>query len=556
MLKNRFLAPLSLALLSLAPLSAAEPLSIVQEGGSLHFLNVMSHLEVGAAGLTYLEQDSIWMTLAALMDETLAKLPPAARGGLPEAFSAKAFLKVAGMDRLKAVGTSLRRRADGMNHMLSFAAMPEGRVGLLTLSGGEPEAFLLHSYAPRDADLVLEFPLHTQEAAKPLLEAIKGMLSETERGLLTARLSAPLPPLGLSIEGLLERLASRVALIVRLNPNQELPAGMPGLTLPGVDAALIIERAGWLLKPVKQQMLPALTQSGLPLTVKDANGVLTLSFQGPLGPPPTDYQPTLLYNEASDRLIVATRPTMLAALLNSADKLVKTPEFEAAWQGLPATGNSAAYISPRLQKTVLDFIPKAMAASSKSSADVDTLVPLLRWVEPYLAKPLCLTQSNLPDGSLTAANSSFAIGDPSALGSLTAISVLASLAVPTFNVIQDMAHQTEACNMGRQTIMALKIYANDAGKGGYPKKLDALVTAKILPGPEILSTKHPLTKQALPWLYDSTLFSSSAADAIVLATPFTYRGKNGGKRVIVLNDGSATVIHEAEFQKRRKETLR
>ncbi len=44
---------------------------------------------------------------------------------------------------------------------------------------------------------------------------------------------------------------------------------------------------------------------------------------------------------------------------------------------------------------------------------------------------------------------------------ITIIAILASLAVPTFNVIQDMANQTSASNNCRQIIMAMKIFAND-----------------------------------------------------------------------------------------------
>jgi prepilin-type N-terminal cleavage/methylation domain-containing protein len=44
---------------------------------------------------------------------------------------------------------------------------------------------------------------------------------------------------------------------------------------------------------------------------------------------------------------------------------------------------------------------------------------------------------------------------------ITIIAILASLAVPTFNVIQDMANQTSTSNNCRQIIMAMKIFAND-----------------------------------------------------------------------------------------------
>ena len=44
---------------------------------------------------------------------------------------------------------------------------------------------------------------------------------------------------------------------------------------------------------------------------------------------------------------------------------------------------------------------------------------------------------------------------------ITIIAILASLAVPTFNVIQDMANQTSTSNNCRQIMMAMKIFAND-----------------------------------------------------------------------------------------------
>ncbi len=44
---------------------------------------------------------------------------------------------------------------------------------------------------------------------------------------------------------------------------------------------------------------------------------------------------------------------------------------------------------------------------------------------------------------------------------ITIIAILASLAVPTFNVIQDMANQTSTSNNCRQIIMAMKVFAQD-----------------------------------------------------------------------------------------------
>lgn len=50
---------------------------------------------------------------------------------------------------------------------------------------------------------------------------------------------------------------------------------------------------------------------------------------------------------------------------------------------------------------------------------------------------------------------------------ITIIAILASLAVPTFNVIQDKANQMKGTNNCRQIIMAMKAYAAD-NSGAYP----------------------------------------------------------------------------------------
>jgi prepilin-type N-terminal cleavage/methylation domain-containing protein len=50
---------------------------------------------------------------------------------------------------------------------------------------------------------------------------------------------------------------------------------------------------------------------------------------------------------------------------------------------------------------------------------------------------------------------------------ITIIAILASLAVPTFNVIQDKANQMKGTNNARQIIMAMKAFASD-NSGAYP----------------------------------------------------------------------------------------
>ncbi len=516
-------------------------------------MKVMSHLEVGGSSLGYQEQSSIWASLSSFFDGALAKLPAEQKKDVPPNLSFAKLFDVMGLDQVKAVGSSVRALPSGQSHLTTFALTPEGRKGLMTLSGGPAEPLLLHAVSPKGTDLVLEFPLHTKDAAKAFLEHVRPLMPKAEQAKMDESLKTPIPVLGLSSGELIERLAARVALVARLNPEQQLPAGDSGVTLPGIDAALVIERIGWLLEPLSQQFLPVLKNGGAPVDLKEEGNAVIITFKAPVGPEPMDFQPCLHWDKTTDRVIIATRPSFLKALLDPADKLAKTPAFEGEWQGLPAAGNGALYVSTRLQQTLLDTIPQAMKKSGNSSAtDLEMIKTVLVWVKPYTAHAQCFTQANLADGTLGAANTTLPVSQSSALATITTISILSSLAVPTFNVMGDMSKQTKVAGDARQVGIALKLYASDKGQGKYPKKLSTLVLEGMLPDDSLLFAEDPLSKEPVTWLYDATVTEDSPADAIILATPFIYRGD---KRVILQNDGSSLVIKEEEFEERRKETL-
>ncbi|MES2597780.1 MAG: hypothetical protein V4662_20780 [Verrucomicrobiota bacterium] len=551
-MKTRLIQASALLGFSVGALYGADTLTPITEGASPHFMKVMSHLEVGGSSLSYQEQSSIWASLSTFFDSALAKMPAEQKKDIPPNLSFAKLFEVMGLDLVKAVGSSVRTMPNGQNHLTTFAFIPEGRKGLMTLSGGPAEPLLLHAVSPKGTDLVLEFPLHTKDAAKVILEHMRPLMPKAEQAKMDESLKTPIPVLGLTSGELIERLAARVALVARLNPDQQLPAGDSGVTLPGIDAALVIERIGWLLEPLSQQFLPLLKNGGAPVDLKEEGNTVILTFKGPMGPEPMDFQPCLHWDKTTDRVILATRVAFLKALLDPADKLAKTPAFESEWQGLPTSGNGALYVSTRLQQALLDLVPQAMKKSDKSSAaDLEMMKSILEWVKPYTAHAQSFTQANLADGTLGSANTTLPVSQGSALATITTISILSSLAVPSFNVIQDSANQTKVSANGKQVGIALKVYA--AGNDGrYPEKLSALIAKDLIVDDVLLVVADPQSSQPLPWLYDATLTESSPAEAILLATPFAYRGE---KRIIVQNDGSALVIKEEEFQERRKETL-
>ncbi|GEP41558.1 hypothetical protein [Brevifollis gellanilyticus] len=539
----------------MSALYSADALTPITEGASPHFMKVMSHLEVGGSSLSYQEQSSIWASLSSFFDNALAKMPAEQKKDVPPNLSFAKLFDVMGLDQVKAVGSSVRALPNGQNHLTTFAFIPEGRKGLMTLSGGAAEPLVLHAVSPKGTDLVLEFPLHTKDAAKAILEHVRPLMPKAEQAKMDESMKTPIPVLGLSSGELLEKLAARVALVARLNPEQQLPAGQSGVMMPGIDAALVIDRIGWLLEPLSQQFLPVLKNGGAPVDLKEEGNAVIITFKGPMGPEPMDFQPSLHWDKAADRVILATRTSFLKALLDPADKLAKTPAFETEWQGLPASGNGALYVSTRLQQELLKLVPQAMKQSQSSASEMEMWTAILDWSKPYTAHAQAFAQVNLADGSLGAANTTLPVSQPSALATITTISIMASLAVPTVNVIQDMSKQTAMSTRAREVAVALKVYAKKKGNGKLPAKLSTLVLEGLLPDDTALFAEDPVTKAPVAWLYDPTITDDSPGDAIILATPFTYRGKGGGKRVILQNDISALVITGDDFDARRKDTL-
>jgi prepilin-type N-terminal cleavage/methylation domain-containing protein len=169
---------------------------------------------------------------------------------------------------------------------------------------------------------------------------------------------------------------------------------------------------------------------------------------------------------------------------------------------------------------------------------------------------------------------------------ITIIAILASLAVPTFNVIQDKANQMKGTSNARQIIMAMKAYAAD-NSGAYPDSdpiqpqtandaFRMLLVADILQDERVFgcpaSPYQPDNNVGQPPQYAEALMagenhwmltqgqtdSSSAIMPLVFENALTIgwppnwnadiagqlqRGRTwrGGKIIIGLNDNSVTV---------------
>lgn len=542
-----FFVLLAFTCTSLRPASAQVPL--VTQGASPHFMAVASKLELGGASFSYAEEGDIMIMIGDFLDEVMKGLPESQKKDLPKEFSIRKAFQLLGLDSLKASGSSARLLPDGRYHTRTYAHTPEGRKGLLTLTGGPAKRFLILDLAPTGTDLALEFPLHTKDFTAQTLNPVLEMIPEKERAEANTALDQRQPPLGIAPREVLEQLSARVGLFIRLNPDQKIPEPKSGLEFPGADLALVIEDLQWLLDPLKQQFGPMLGNPQAPFEAVDQDGVLTLKMRSPVGPAPMDFQPSLRYDSKKAQLIVATRPAFLEAMLSAQDKLAKEPHFAQTWAGLPEEGNGSLYLSPRLFAIGSDLVRKSMEKQAGKPEEKEVAEKILRLIEDRLKQPQVFCYANLPQGSYGAANSLFpGSGSGSPLATLSAVSILASIAVPTFSTVQNQAGEMAIMNQGRQVAMAVKIHAAD-NNGNYPAELKALLKDDILglDQADLLTPKNTKSGEKEAWLYDNTLTDSSPGRSILLATPFTVGQGSRVKRIVVRNDGSTESILESEF---------
>ena len=540
-----------------APTQPARPsVELLSEGLSPHFLTVASRLEVGGASFSYLETEAASDLLSRLAEQVIATLPAEEKAKMPPNFSFKKVMDLFGFAAIKAAGSSSRALPGGRHHARAFAFTPQGRSGLLSLTGGPAETLLTRRYAVLDTDLAIEFPLRTKDWFAQAWGTYMEMAPADQKPMIEAGTSEKIPGLNLTVRELGENLDLRLALLASLRPEQQ--TALPGapVPLPGLDMAIILDRLGPLL-PVVQEQLRALP-SGM-FQVSEANGLLSVRMSEPAMPAPMDFQPCLQLHLADARAVIATRPAYLDAVLAETDKLVAKPEFTSAWGGLPEQGNGCLYLSSRFMITLMDGLKKGIEsqpAQGPADSGQRAVLGLIDNLGKEFAAPQAFAYANEKDGLFAAANSSVGGAQLGSLSGISALAIVASLAVPAFNQIQQKADQTQTQNRVRQLGMALKIHAADHN-GTYPAQLADLVESGALEDESLLVFKDPADGEEKPWLYDASLNDSAPGDAILLAAPVpSQRPAGKATRVVLFNDLSVQELPEARFQEQKSDALR
>jgi type II secretory pathway pseudopilin PulG len=480
--------------------------------------------------------------VAHFLDQIIQAMPERERRDFPPGFTFEKLFRILGLDSIAATGASTRARGDGTFHSRAFAHAPQGRKGLLTLSGGPAAKLMLLDFAPKDTDLALEFPIHLNDFVKDAMPEIIAMIPPGDRVGFEHEMSVPQPPLGMSAMQVLGKLDARVGIFVRLDPSQKFRPAPNAPELPGADAVIVIERLGWVIEALKPQFMPLLSLPDAPVTFTDEAGVLTVRMKGPAGPAPFDYQPVVQFDAKADRIIIASRVALFESVVAGREKVTQSADFTEAWRDLPAEGNSAAYASARLLQTVGDLVAQAVEKEGGSASDKAIFAKIFGWVKPHLGRGQALVVTNQPDGILAVANTSIPVGS-SALAGVSTVAVLAGLAVPAFSSARMKAVEMEHMNNLRQVNLALRMCATD-NDGKFPEALSEL--SKYIGTPGLLEFTDRRTHDRTPWLYRKGLTDTSDGKEILVAAP---KAGPDGKRAVGFVDGSVRTIPEEEFQK-------
>jgi hypothetical protein len=515
---------------------------LIGEDASPAFRAVASRLELGGRSYEYSETGGM-PVLAALLDEVLKSLPDSERNSIPAGFTVAKLFDLLGLNSVAAVGSSSRTRADGSFHSRSFAYMPQGRKGLLTLGGGAATKLMLLDVAPKDTDFALEFPLDLKDFAREGLPGLLAMIPPAERAQFDREMSEPIPPLGLSGKQIVEKLDARIGIFLRLDPTQKFQPTPDAPPMPGVDGIIAIDRLGWLIEALKPQFMPMLSQPGAPIAVTEEGGVLTVRMTSPAGPPPMDFQPIVRFDSKADRILIATRAALFDSVVAGKEKITQGADFTQAWRDLPNEGNAGIYAAPRLLQIFGDLIAKAALSEKGSSAADKVLIgKIFDKVKPLLGRGQAIVLANQPDGTLVLSNTSIAVGSAS-LASVSTVAVLAGFALPVYTRAAVIGVQASEMNNLRQVQIALKMHAAD-NDGKYPPAL-ADLAPKYSGSSQIPEFTDHRTKRRMAWLYQNSLTEKSPADEVLLAAPVAGQD---GKRIVGFNDGSVRTIPDAEFQ--------
>ncbi|MGI9244863.1 MAG: hypothetical protein ACR2RV_28935, partial [Verrucomicrobiales bacterium] len=320
-------------------------------GRSAHFDAVAAHLHLGGNVFGYMDVDGDVEKLAGMVRKFLDKVPA---GELPPHIATLDLglvLSDLGLDGIEAMGVSSYKN-DDLYHNRAFLYVPEGRKGVLNLSGGDPGPFVAAGLAPEDADLVVEQTFNVRavyEVAGKMIKHFGGAEALVE---FKREMSQVNPQLGLTMADLLGKLDTRITVIGRVHPDKPLDVPEAPMEIPSFDLLIAFDDLGWLYEKVTGNMKSQMPPDQVGQMFIKGDGFEKIAMPPMPSPEMAVVQPVVHHDIAGKRIYIATTQAYLDECLSGSSKLGDSADFKKATVGLPVEGNGLSYASSNLTKTV------------------------------------------------------------------------------------------------------------------------------------------------------------------------------------------------------------
>ncbi len=388
---------LALNLLCAGSLLAQEN-KLPAESLSPHFEAVAKHLELGGVFYAFADIDSDIKDVTKMIDNLLNTMRENGDSPIPPKLTAAGIVNELGLDSIKALGASSRKKGDSY-HNRAFLATGNGPTGLLKILGGKAAPFLSTTLAPAGSDIVMEEDLNLSVLMEVITNIAKQIGDDDMSEKLNEALEQPMGPLSVSVGDFLKKMNTKFTFIAKMDGQKKMNLKDSPLEVPLVNFLLALDNTGWLFPE-----LAKVAKDSDEFEIQSGEGFEVIRPAKPLPPEMDGYKPLLYHDTKTHRLLIASTSEFLTTCLEGKTPLSGDDKFKAAVSGLPAEGNGMQYVSSNAIKEIWT----ALKSMAKEAPEGQAAMMEKLW-ELYLPKdgvPIASVRANLPDGILFTSNSS------------------------------------------------------------------------------------------------------------------------------------------------------
>lgn len=388
---------LALNLLCAGSLLAQEN-KLPAESLSPHFEAVSKHLELGGVFYAFADIDSDIKDVTKMIDNLLNTMRENGDSPIPPKLTAAGIVNELGLDSIKALGASSRKKGDAY-HNRAFLATGNGPTGLLKIFGGKAAPFLSSTLAPAGSDIVMEEDLNLSVLMEVITNIAKQVGDDDMTDQLNEALEQPMGPLSVSVGEFLKKMNTKFTFIAKMDGQKKMNLKDSPVEIPMVDFLLALDNTGWLFPE-----LAKVAKDSDEFEIQSGEGFEVIRPAKPLPPEMDGYKPLLYHDTKTNRLLVASSSEFLTTCLEGKTPLSGDEKFKAAVSGLPAEGNGLQYVSSNAIKEVWTGL-KSMAKEAPEG-QAGMMEKLWDLYLPKEGVPIASVRANLPDGILFTSNSS------------------------------------------------------------------------------------------------------------------------------------------------------